>query len=313
MNVYDERGKALISAKMKVKSLNVTLPRRTLLDIIKSYVKPSSIFTGYDVTKVEQTNSKVTLHFAEQESEAFDLCLGADGLYSTVRDAVGATSKINYNGYTCFRGMVEDVQLKDEQVANEYWGAKGKVGIVPLINNRAYWFITIHAKEKEPKYQTFGKPHLQAYFNHFPNEVREVIDKQSETGILLHDIYDLKPLRTFVYGRTILLVDAAHVTTPDMGQGASQAMEDALVLVNCIKNYDFNKAIERYDKLRVKHTAKVIKRSRKIGKLAQKHNKLIVKLRNMVMKLIPNAYASSQTKFFINLKKNKKQVAVELR
>ena len=79
-------------------------------------------------------------------------------------------------------------------------------------------------------------------------------------------------------------------------------MEDALVLVNCIKNYDFNKAIERYDKLRVKHTAKVIKRSRKIGKLAQKHNKLIVKLRNMVMKLIPNAYASSQTKFLYKSK-----------
>ena len=49
-----------------------------------------------------------------------------------------------------------------------------------------------------------------------------------------------------------------------MGQGAGQAMEDAIVLVNCLEAYDFDKAIERYDKLRVKHTAKVIKRSRKI-------------------------------------------------
>ena len=89
-------------------------------------------------------------------------------------------------------------------MANEYWGTKGRVGIVPLINNQAYWFITVPAKEKDPKYQTFGKPHLQAYFNHFPNEVRQILDKQSETGILLNDIYDMKPLKTFVYGRTLL-------------------------------------------------------------------------------------------------------------
>ncbi|MBV6545670.1 FAD-dependent monooxygenase, partial [Ursidibacter maritimus] len=127
-------------------------------------------------------------------------------------------------------------------------GVKGRVGIVPLINQRAYWFITVHAKEGDPKYQSFGKPHLQAYFNHFPNEVRNVLERQSETGILLHDIYDLKPLKTFVYGRTILMGDAAHATTPNMGQGASQAMEDAIVLVNCLEKYDFNKAIERYDK-----------------------------------------------------------------
>ncbi|RIX76106.1 hypothetical protein D3235_14675, partial [Staphylococcus aureus] len=42
----------------------------------------------------------------------------------------------------------------------------------------------------------------------YPNEVREILDKQSETGILLHNIYDLKPLKSFVYGRTILLGDA---------------------------------------------------------------------------------------------------------
>ena len=61
---------------------------------------------------------------------------------------------------------------------------------------------------------------------------------------------------------TILMGDAAHATTPNMGQGASQAMEDAIVLVNCLEN-DFNKAIERYDKLRVKHTTKVIRRSKR--------------------------------------------------
>ena len=79
----------------------------------------------------------------------------------------------------------------------------------------------------------------------------------------------MKPLKSFVNQRILLLGDAAHATTPNMGQGAGQAMEDAIVLVNCLAEYDIEK-LKRYDKLRVKHTAKVIKRSRKIGKIAQK-------------------------------------------
>ena len=74
------------------------------------------------MTGLEQTNSKVTVHFSAQESEAFDLCIGADGIHS--KGKFGASTKLIYQGYTCFRGIVDDVNLKDEHVANEYWGAK---------------------------------------------------------------------------------------------------------------------------------------------------------------------------------------------
>ena len=55
--------------------------------------------------------------------------------------------------------MVEDVQFNDQHVLRmNIRVLKGRVGIVPLINQRAYWFITVHAKEGDPKYQSFGKP-----------------------------------------------------------------------------------------------------------------------------------------------------------
>ncbi|EUK19626.1 FAD-dependent monooxygenase, partial [Staphylococcus aureus] len=98
------------------------------------------------------------------------------------------------------------------------------------------------------------------------------------------------------------LGDAAHATTPNMGQGAGQAMEDAIVLVNCFNAYDFEKALQRYDKIRVKHTAKVIKRSRKIGKIAQYRSRLFVAVRNRIMKMMPNALAAGQTKFLYKSK-----------
>lgn len=302
MNVFDTKGRMLTAAKLKEGTLNVTLARQTLIELIHSYVQPNSIMTNYEVTKVDNHEQDVMVHFSKHASQTFDLCIGADGIHSTIRQTVNPSAKVLYQGYTCFRGLVEEADLKNRETADEYWGTRGRVGIVPLINNQAYWFITINAAEKDAKYSTFEKPHLQAYFNNYPNEVRQILDKQSETGIIQHDMYDMKPLKTFVYGRTLLLGDAAHATTPNMGQGAGQAMEDAIVLTNCLAEYDVNKALTRYDKLRVKHTAKVIKRSRKIGTIAQKDNKLTVSLRNGLMKRMPKRLVSGQTKFLYKAK-----------
>jgi 2-polyprenyl-6-methoxyphenol hydroxylase-like FAD-dependent oxidoreductase len=100
----------------------------------------------------------------------------------------------------------------------------------------------------------------------------------------------------------LLLGDAAHATTPNLGQGAGQAMEDAIVLANCLKAYDFDEALSRYDALRVGHTKKVIKKSRSIGKIAQSSNGLVIKVRNFITKLIPNKLISNQTKFIYKTK-----------
>lgn len=300
--IADNSGTALSKIKLKRNTVNLTLERQSLLETIQSYVQPSSIYTGYQVLSIENEANKVTVHFENHEAETFDLCIGADGLHSSVRASVAPNTKVNYQGYTVFRGLVNDVQLKDANTATEYWSKQGRVGIVPLLNNKVYWFIAINAKIHNTEYQTYGKPHLQARFNHFPNEVREVLDKQSETGILLHNIYDLKPLKTFVYNRTVLLGDAAHATTPNLGQGAGQAMEDAIVLANCLETYDFDQALERYDKLRVKHTKKIIKKSRKIGKVAQSTQRLFIKVRNAIAKRIPNSLLARQTKFIYKTK-----------
>lgn len=302
MEMIDNTGKTLSTVSLKENTINLTLRRQTLLDVIKSYVETTSIHTNHYVTHIENDSDKVVVQFETQEHKAFDLCIGADGLHSKVRDSLAIDNKPIYQGYTVFRGLVQDVHLKDPHVAKEYWTKQGRVGIVPLINNEAYWFVAINAKEQDERFQNYAKPHLQARFNHLPEEVRTVLDKQDETGILLHDIYDLKPLKTFVDGRTILLGDAAHATTPNLGQGAGQAMEDAIVLANCLKTYDFENALLQYDSLRVAHTKKVIKKSRSIGKIAQSSNTLIIKVRNVIAKVIPNKLISKQTKFLYKTK-----------
>ncbi|HJG68333.1 hypothetical protein BUY41_01140 [Staphylococcus cohnii] len=302
MEVRDDKDKLLSKLKLKKNTVNLTMSRQSLLEVIKSYVPDSAIFTNHNVTGIENGDLKVTLQFSEQTSQSFDLCISADGIHSNIRQAIVPNSKPIYQGYAVFRGLVDDIDLKDNNVAKEFWSTKGRVGIVPLLNNQAYWFISISAKAHDSKVHAFAKPHLQARFNHFPNEVRQILDKQSETDILLHDMYDLNPLKSFVYQRVVLLGDAAHAMTPNMGQGAGQAMEDAIVLANCMQSYDFDLALERYNKLRVKHTKKIVKRSRKIGKTAQRTNKFVVKARNKIAKILPDRLLSNQTKFIYKSK-----------
>ncbi|CYA50467.1 Salicylate hydroxylase [Staphylococcus aureus] len=126
MTVLDDKDRPLTTVKLKSNTLNVTLPRQTLIDIIKSYVKDDAIFTNHEVTHIDNETDKVTIHFAEQESEAFDLCIGADGIHSKVRQSVNADSKVLYQGYTCFRGLIDDIDLKHPDCAKEYWGRKRK-------------------------------------------------------------------------------------------------------------------------------------------------------------------------------------------
>ncbi|QLK86666.1 FAD-dependent monooxygenase [Staphylococcus sp. 17KM0847] len=301
--MLDEQGHVLMDIPFETSATHVTVLRQTLVDTIASYITEEMLHLNHKVTAVEVTETLARLHFQSHESQTFDLVVGADGIHSIVRQAVCPNSTVQYQGYTCFRGIVTDMSNL-ENTAYEYWGTKGRFGIVPLLNGEAYWFAAINAKESDLQFKSFNKPHLQAYFNQYPEPVRQILDKQGETGILHHDIYDLKPLKTFVYHqRIVLLGDAAHAMTPNMGQGAGQAMEDAIILANVLETYDtLSDALARYDKLRVKHTRKVIKRSRKIGRIAQKSGRITMKIRNKCIQKLPTWIIARQLKFLYKTK-----------
>ena len=276
---------------------NITIHRKVLHEILKTHVPSDNIYLNHEVKTFKQTADDVRLYFTNGLEEQFDLVIAADGIHSKVRTQLFPKSAPKYAGYTCFRGVVNEMLNIEQDVTLEYWGHKGRFGIVPLKDNELYWFCTMNAKENDLQFKSFEKPHLQAYFNQFPDEVRTVLDAQEETGILHHDMYDLVPLKSFVSNRVVLLGDAAHATTPNMGQGAGQAIEDAVTLVNLINDRDIESALKRYDKLRTKHTKKVIIKSRKIGKAAQSSSTLKIKIRNKMLKQKSSKSLSKKVKF----------------
>lgn len=279
------------------KEKNVTIHRKVLQEILASHIPNNYIYFDYELRDFKQTADSVRLYFENGEEEQFDLVVAADGIQSVVRQKLSPKAVAKYAGYTCFRGIItENLKLQND-VALEYWGHKGRFGIVPLKDNELYWYCTINAKENDLQYKSFERPHLQAYFNQFPNEVRQVLDAQDEIGILHHDIYDIAPLKSFVSGRMVLLGDAAHAATPNMGQGACQAIEDAVTLTNLINDRDIDSALKRYDKIRVKHTKKVILKSRNIGKASQYSSTFKIKTRNKLLKSKSSKSLTRKIKF----------------
>src|SRR5262249_44785392 len=114
-------------------------------------------------------------------------------------------------------------------------------------------------------------------------------------------ICDRPPVRPWSKGTCTLLGDAAHPTTPNLGQGGCMAIEDAAVLARCASNYaDLSKAFRAYERLRFARTARVTTLSRYYGVIGQWKTPALVWLRNMSLRITPARAASNSYNSFVD-------------
>lgn len=131
-------------------------------------------------------------------------------------------------------------------------------------------------------------------FGRWHEPVPTTIKATREAGILRHDIHDRPPLKHWGEGHVTLLGDAVHPMTPDLGQGACQAIEDAVVLARCLEEGDdVEAALGLYEARRADRTAYVVRRSRRLSRVAQLENPLLCRLRNAALRAIPQHVLSN--------------------
>lgn len=118
-------------------------------------------------------------------------------------------------------------------------------------------------------------------FSGFHEPVPEVLGRTPADSLIWTDILDLDPMPSFTHGRAVLLGDAAHAVTPDLGQGAGLALEDAAVLAALFGRLSIDQAIGEYDKRRLNRAHRVTAESRLYAKVAQWQNPLVVPLSNL--------------------------------
>jgi 2-polyprenyl-6-methoxyphenol hydroxylase-like FAD-dependent oxidoreductase len=252
-----------------------------------------------EVEGFEQDGSGVTVHFADGGEERADLLVGADGLRSKVRSRLFGPEKPRYAGYTAWRAVVEpERELLPWGAGFESWGRGARFGCAHIGRGRIYWFATRNVREGEkdgpPGSPAGARTSLLHLFAGWHHPVRELVEATAEEAIRRDDIYDREPLAgRWGEGRVTLLGDAAHPMTPNLGQGACQAIEDAVVLARCLRTSKTNSedipgALRRYEGLRNERTTKITRRSRRIGQIGQLESPLLCRLRNLTLRGLPS-------------------------
>jgi 2-polyprenyl-6-methoxyphenol hydroxylase-like FAD-dependent oxidoreductase len=269
---------------------NFTVHRAALQEVLLSELKNVRIHYGKKVRSFTQHNGSVELEFTDGSIHTATYVIAADGIHSVFRKQLLPGSAIRFAGYTCWRGVTSEIPASHQQhIATETWAEGKRFGIVTLKDNRIYWFACINAPGmKVLRFADYTREDLLQSFSGFHAPVCELIRSTPEEDIIWNDIIDFKPVSRFAFGNILLLGDAAHATTPNMGQGACQAIEDAAVLGNLLRrHHDIGEAFRVFEQKRLKRTAFIVNRSWQIGKMAQLGNPLLSAIRNALMKLVP--------------------------
>jgi 2-polyprenyl-6-methoxyphenol hydroxylase-like FAD-dependent oxidoreductase len=218
-------------------------------------------------------------------AEQADVVVGADGVNSVVRRAV-VDMRPRYAGYTAWRAT-SPVQVEPGRLT-ESWGTGERFGLVDIGRDRTYWFATKNAPEGEADEAAGRKPELLRRFAGWHDPIRAALEATDEQEILRNDVYYLDPLPRWSSGRIVLLGDAAHATTPGVGQGAAQAIEDAVVLARQLSpGADPPAALAAYEAVRKSRATAVLKMSRRTDKAAQLGNPLACRLWNALVARLP--------------------------
>lgn len=306
LSIVDMRGRMIMRTDSRAISSrygadNFAIHRSELHRVLSARVPAEGVRLASPCTVIERADGAVRLYFANGMNATADVVIAADGLHSAVRRQIYPRIQPRYAGYTCWRGVVDghDLPLKE---ATETWGPMGRVGIVPLADGRIYWFATTNAPERDPRFHAFGVQDVVRLFRGYHDPIGEVIARTEPTALLHNDISDLPPLPRFSFGNIALIGDAAHATTPNMGQGACQAIEDAVVMAECWKHADEPaEALRMYEQRRMKRAQTIVQMSRQLGVVAQIQSRWAGALRNAALRRMPASVQERRLRFLFDV------------
>ncbi len=263
----------------------VAIHRGALADVLAAAVPAGAMRFGAAVADVREEDGGVVVTLTDGREERGAALVGADGIHSAVRRALFGEITPRYAGYTAWRGIARRATGIGPGRVAERWGVGRRFGIVPVGPDRTYWFATRNAPAGGVDGDVIAE--LHALFADFGDPVPALLDATPAAEVLRNDIVDLPVLPRWTRGRVTLLGDAAHAMTPNMGQGACQAIEDAVVLADRLARLGVPAGLEAYEAARKARAVDIVRRSDQIGRVAQWENPLARGLRDAIFRLTP--------------------------
>jgi len=250
---------------------SLVVQRGKLQKMLLDALQPEQVQTGKQLKSLADHGEQIRAQFTDGTSAEGRFMIGADGIRSTVRQHLFGAKPLRYSGQTCWRTLVDFALPQPEQTTSvEYWGRSSglRIGIVPCGLDQLYVYITQAVSANGHDKPGDILAHLLALSHGFPPTVQQIIGSIQADRIHRADLYDLPTLTTWQHDRCTLLGDAAHATTPNIGQGACQTIEDAYVIAASIaQNESIPSAFRQYELARKAKADRVVKLSRQIGQL----------------------------------------------
>jgi 2-polyprenyl-6-methoxyphenol hydroxylase-like FAD-dependent oxidoreductase len=274
--------------------------RADLHRALRESLPPGVLRLGAEAERVDDAGTAVRVHLAGGSVQEADLVIAADGLRSRIRAQLWPQhAGSRYAGYTSWRAVTKE-PVPVTGAAGETWGRGERFGLLPLADGCVYWFAVANRPPTPPDAAAQSPAGdgalttVRRTFGHWHDPIPALLAATAADAVLHHDIHDLvTPLPPFARGRIALLGDAAHAMTPDLGQGACQAIEDAVTLAGALADGPGSvaAALERYDRERRPRTQGIVKAARRTGRFAQAQGPLAVRARRLALRLTPPSAA----------------------
>lgn len=258
--------------------------QRILLDELST-----EVVTGMECASVTDTATP-SVRFTDGTTIRPDVLIGADGINSSVRDAIAPGTNLRGLSSIAYRSIAEiDLPERHRARGLEVWGKGTYTGGAPIADDRFYWFATApDSSTEEPSSSRESMPAFLDGFSEVPDPIPAVIDSLDSAEIIVTDLEDVPPLKQWSRGSVVIAGDAAHGMLPFAGQGAAQSIEDALALAHAIDTHaDPTAAFDAYEAKRKPRADRIRSESRWLGTLGTMQSRIGTRVRNVGLDLLP--------------------------
>jgi 2-polyprenyl-6-methoxyphenol hydroxylase-like FAD-dependent oxidoreductase len=215
-----------------------------------------------------------------------DLLVAADGVHSALRPLVDPRATARYAGHTAWRALIPAGLAPPVAGSSDTWGQGQRFGYAPMGDGAAYWFASTLAAAGGVMTSN-ELPVLRERFGGWHEPIPALLEATPTAALLRNDVWRLRPPpRRLASGRIALVGDAGHAMTPDLGQGACQALEDAATLAALIAQAGptaIPAALSRYNAARHARARTLMRRSQFLARLAHLQGPLRCALRDHLL------------------------------
>ena len=270
----------------------IAIHRADLHDALLRAASGVELRMGTTLDALESTSECARVRFSDGSTGEFALVVGADGLHSRVRELALPGAEPRYVGYTAWRTVVPRPAGLADMV--EMWGRGLRFGITPIDAERAYAYASANEPEGAEDPSGTRIERFRQRFGGFAGHAPAVLGQLTrEDQLLRSDLFELRAPRWHA-GRAVLVGDAAHAMTPDLGQGASMALEDVLVLSRRLAALEppfaapaLAAALQAWEAERRPRVTRLQAQSRRLGRFLQRPDRWLCTLRDLGMRAVP--------------------------